>query len=142
MTLHDYPSYNRSYNRSLETIKKLSASYSNKKIIIDYHRDAAVGAGNPKTATIDGKTVAAFCIVVGAKNANYAKLRDFAEKITNKANEMYPGFAKKIVEKPYKFNEYLSDSYILLEVGNNANSIDQVNAAMPYLANVLTEIMG
>ena len=141
MTLHDYPSYNKSYNRSLETVKKLCASYSNKKLVIDLHRDAATSSGEGKTATIDGRTVAAFCIVVGTQNDNYDKLRAFAETITNKANEMYPGFAKPIVEKPYKFNEYVSDTYILLEMGNNANTIDEVNAAMPYLAKVLAEVI-
>ncbi len=141
MTLHDYPSYNKSYNRSLETVKKLCASYSNKKLVIDLHRDAATSSGKGKTATIDGKNVAAFCLVVGTQNNNYDKLRAFAEKITTTANKMYPGFAKPIVEKPYKFNEYVSDSYILLEVGNNANTIDEVNAAMPYLAKVLTEVI-
>lgn len=142
MTLHDYPSYNKSYNRSLETVKKLCSSYSNKKIVIDFHRDAATSNGKAKTATINGEKVAAFCLVVGTQNDNYAKIRAFADKITAKANEMYPGFAKAVVEKPYKFNEYVSDSYILLEVGNNANTIDEVNAAMPYLANVFTEVLG
>ena len=141
MTLHDYPSYNKSYNRSLETVKKLCSSYSNKKMVIDFHRDAATSNGKAKTATINGEKVAAFCLVVGTQNDNYAKIRAFADKITAKANEMYPGFAKAVVEKPYKFNEYVSDSYILLEVGNNANTIDEVNAAMPYLANVFTEVL-
>lgn len=142
MTLHDYPSYNKSYNRSLETVKKLCSSYSNKKMVIDFHRDAATSNGKAKTATINGEKVAAFCLVVGTQNDNYKTIRAFADKITAKANEMYPGFAKSIVEKPYKFNEYVSDCYILLEVGNNANTIDEVNAAMPYLANVFTEVLG
>ena len=142
MTLHDYPSYNKSYNRSLETVKKLCSSYSNKKLVIDFHRDAATSNGKAKTATINGEKVAAFCLVVGTQNDNYAKIRALADKITAKANEMYPGFAKAVVEKPYKFNGYVSDSYILLEVGNNANTIDEVNAAMPYLANVFTEVLG
>lgn len=142
MTLHDYPSYNKSYNRSLETVKKLCGSYGNKKLVIDFHRDAATSSGKGKTATIDGKEVAAFCLVVGTKNDNYDTIRGLADKITETANQMYPGFAKAVVEKPYKFNGYVSDAYILLEVGNNANTIDQVNAAMPYLANVFAEVVG
>ncbi len=142
MTLHDYPSYNKSYNRSLETVKKLCGAYGNKKLVIDFHRDAATSSGKAKTATIDGKQVAAFCLVVGTENANYDKIRKLAEEITETANQMYPGFAKPIVEKPYKFNGYVSDAYILLEVGNNANTIDEVNAAMPYLANVFAEVVG
>ena len=142
MTLHDYPSYNKSYNRSLETVKKLCGAYGNKKLVIDFHRDAATSSGQGKTVTIDGKEVAAFCLVVGTQNSNYDTIRALADRITETANQMYPGFAKAVVEKPYKFNGYVSDAYILLEVGNNANTIDQVNAAMPYLANVFTEVVG
>lgn len=142
MTLHDYPSYNKSYNRSLETVKKLCGAYGNKKLVIDFHRDAATSSGQGKTVTIDGKEVAAFCLVVGTQNANYDTIRALADNITETANKMYPGFAKSVVEKPYKFNGYVSDAYILLEVGNNANTIDQVNAAMPYLANVFAEVVG
>lgn len=141
MTLHDYPSYNKSYNRSLETVKKLCAAYSNRKLIVDLHRDAAV-SGKANTTVIDGKTVASFCLVVGTENANYSALRALADRITAEANKMYPGFAKPVVEKPHKYNEYVSDSYILLEMGNNANTIEEVNSAMPYLANVLTEVLG
>lgn len=142
-TLHDSPSYNKSYNRSLETAKSLVVKYPDAKLVMDLHRDAASSAsGKAKTVVINGEQVSSFCLVVGTKNDNYDKLRSFAEKIVNKANDMYPGFATGIVEKPYKFNEYLSDNCILLELGNNENTIDQINAATVYLADVFANILG
>jgi stage II sporulation protein P len=140
-TMHDSPSYNNSYNRSLETLKSLLGKYPSPKLVIDFHRDAA-STGKAKTANVNGETVASFALVVGTKNDNYTKIRAFAEKIVAKANEMYPGLSTGIIEKPYKFNGYLSNNYILLELGNNANTIDQINAAVPYLADVFTNVLG
>ncbi len=141
-TLHDSPSYNKSYNRSLETSKKLVSQYGDLQLLIDFHRDAASSVGGKaKTVNIDGQTVASFALVVGTKNNNYNEIRSFAEKIKNKANSMYPGFCTGIIEKPYKFNGYISDRYILLELGNNANTIQQVNTSTIYLADVFANVL-
>lgn len=140
-TLHDSPSYNKSYNRSLERLKKLLSEHKSPKLVIDFHRDAATASGKAKTAKINNETVASFALVVGTKNDNYTQIRALADKIVKKANEMYPGFCTGVIEKPYKFNGYLSNNYILLELGNNANTIDQINAAVPYLADVFTNVV-
>lgn len=140
-TLHDSPSYNKSYNRSLETLKKLLKEHASPKLVIDFHRDAATATGKAKTAVVNGETVASFALVVGTKNDNYKEIRAFADKIVKKTNELYPGLCTGVIEKPYKFNGYLSNNYILLELGNNANTITQINAAVPYLADALTNIL-
>ena len=142
-TMHDSPSYNKSYNRSLETLKGLLANYPSPKLVIDFHRDAASSAsGKPRTVSIGGETVSSFALVVGTKNDNCGKLRSLAEKISQKANAMYPGFCTGIIEKPYKFNGYLTDQFILLEFGNNANTIEQVRGAVPYLSDVIAAAVG
>ena len=142
-TLHDSPSYNKSYNRSLETLTNLLEKYPSPKLVVDLHRDAASSAGGKaKTAAINGEAVASFALVVGTQNANYASLRALADSISQKANAMYPGFCTGIIEKPHKFNGYLNDSFLLLELGNNENTIDQANAAVPYLADVIANVIG
>ena len=140
-TLHDSPSYNKSYNRSLETLKKLLKEHKSPKLVVDFHRDAATASGKAKTATVNGETVASFALVVGTKNDNYKEIRALADKIVKKSNELYPGLCTGVIEKPYKFNGYLSNNYILLELGNNANTITQVNAAAPYIADALTNVL-
>ena len=140
-TLHDSPSYNKSYNRSLETLKKLLKEHKSPKLVVDFHRDAATASGKAKTATVNGETVASFALVVGTKNDNYKEIRALADKIVKKSNELYPGLCTGVIEKPHKFNGYLSNNYILLELGNNANTITQINAAVPYIADVLTNVL-
>jgi hypothetical protein len=52
---------------------------------------------------------------------------------------MYPGLAGRIIEKEYKFNQHVSDYHLLLEAGNNENTIDQAKRLGKCFANVLAE---
>lgn len=141
-TIHDRPSYNQSYDRSLETVTALQKKYPTAKYIIDLHRDAAAYSGNVgKTTTINKETVAKFGLVIGQNNANYSKLLSYAKKINQKAEAMYPGFEGRIIKKEYRYNEYIADKYLLLEIGNNQNKIEEVRAAGKYFAHVLAAVI-
>lgn len=141
-TIHDRPSYNESYTRSLETVTALQRKYPTAKYIIDLHRDAAAYAGNVgKTTRIDGETVAQFSLVVGQDNANFEKLMNHAKKVSKRAEAMYPGFGGRIIKKEYRYNEYIADKCLLLEIGNNQNQIEEVRKTGKYFARVLASII-
>lgn len=141
-TIHDSPSYNQSYSRSLETIQRLMADNQSTRILIDLHRDAAAYAGNvPKTVTINKNKAAQFSLVVGTGNPNVEALRNFANHVHKTAEELYPGFRRRIIEKPYKFNQYVSDYHLLVEMGNNENTIEEAKQGGKYLADVLAEVI-
>jgi len=141
-TLHDSPSYTNSYGRSLQTAKNYLAQYPDIKVVIDLHRDAMSSSGKKySTVTANGETASSFNIVVGKQNDNYTELMAFANKIITKANELYPGFGGRIIERDYKFNQYLSNYYLLLEVGNNGNTINETEASGRLLADVLEAVM-
>jgi len=139
-TIHDSPSYNQSYTRSLETIQTLMGSNESARIIIDLHRDAAAYSGNVgKTVTINKDTAAKYSLVIGTGNPNVEALRLFANHVNETAEEMYPGFGGKTIEKQYKFNQYVSDYHLLLEVGNNQNTIEQAKLTGKYFADILAK---
>ena len=141
-TIHDSPSYNQSYTRSLETIQKLIGNNESARIIIDLHRDAASYSGNvAKTVTINKDMAAKYSLVIGKGNPNVEALRVFANHVNATAEKMYPGFGGKIIEKQYKFNQYVSDYYLLLEVGNNQNTIDQAKLTGKYFADVMAQVI-
>jgi stage II sporulation protein P len=141
-TLHDVPSYSKSYSRSMETIKRILDQNPSIKIVIDLHRDAASYSGNKgHKFTVDGKTCAQFCLVVGMGNENVDKLMEFANKVNQKANSLYPGFSRGIIKKEYKYNQYIRDNYLLLEMGNNQNRIEEAKESAKYFAKVLAEII-
>lgn len=141
-TLHDRPSYNESYNRSLETITALRKKYPSADYIIDLHRDAAPSSvSEGKYAVIDGKRVAKFSLVVGQQNENYVELYDYAKKVSEKAGGMYNGFGGPIIERNYRYNEYVSNRSLLLEIGNNKNTIEEARLCGRYFAEVLASII-
>ncbi|MDO4486520.1 MAG: stage II sporulation protein P [Bacillota bacterium] len=141
-TVHDRPSYNESYSKSLATVQKLRKQYPSAVYIIDLHRDAATASAKEgKYVDIKGKRTAKFSMVVGQANENYVELYDFAEKIRDKAENMYEGFGGAIIERNYNYNEYLSNKCVLLEVGNNKNTIEEARLCGKYFAKVLAEII-
>lgn len=141
-TIHDRPSYNQSYERSMETITSLLRQYPTAEIVIDLHRDAAAYTGNKgETTTINGETVAKYKLVIGQDNDNYSQLVAFAKSVNNEAESLYPGFSGRILEKTYKYNEYIADQYLLLEVGNNQNNIEHAKATGKYFAHVLAAVL-
>ena len=141
-TLHDRPSYNESYNRSLETITALRKKYPSADYIIDLHRDAAPSSvSEGKYTVIDGKRVAKFSFVVGQQNENYVELYDYAKKVSEKAEGMYNGFGGPIIERNYRYNEYVSNRSLLLEIGNNRNTIEEARLCGRYFAEVLASII-
>lgn len=141
-TVHDRPSYNQSYDRSLETISTLLRTYPTAEIVIDLHRDAAAYTGNKgETMVINGETVAKYKLVIGQNNDNYSELMSFARAVNSVAEGMYPGFSGRILEKEYRYNEYIADQYLLLEVGNNQNDIEHAKATGKYFAHVLAAVL-
>lgn len=141
-TLHDSPSYNKSYSRSLETVQAIIKANPTIRVIIDLHRDAAGYTGNEgHIFSVDEKTVAQFSLVVGSGNENATELLAFANRVNQKANTLYPGFSRGIIPKEYKYNQYIHDHCLLLEMGNNQNNIEEAKLAATYFAVALAELL-
>ena len=141
-TIHDRPSYNESYSRSLGTVQSLIKKYPTAVYVIDLHRDAAgASATEGKYLTIDGTRTAKFSLVVGKANENYVELYGFAKKISQTAESLHKGYGGPIIEKDYNYNQYVSNRALLLEVGNNKNTIEEARACGVRFAEVLAQVI-
>lgn len=141
-TVHDRPSYNESYGRSLNTVKGLMKKYPTAKYIIDLHRDAAASSAKEgRSVDIGGEKTAKYSLVVGRGNENYSELYSFAKKVSQKSESLYKGFGGAIIEKEYRYNGFVSSKAILLEVGNNKNKIEESRACARYFAKTMAEII-
>lgn len=148
ITYHDAPDYNKSYVSSLNTIKKTLNENKSIEIAIDIHRDARLLETKKQkdeekkrmVTTINGEKVAKFFFVVGPDNKNADEIRKIAKDLTNIANKKYPGIALPVIEKEYgKFNQYLAKNHILIEMGSNGTSTDEVLNSTKYVAEILDE---
>lgn len=141
-TVHDYPSYRESYARSLKTIKTGLEKNKSVKIVIDLHRDASdYKKTSDELPIIDGEKAACFRLVLGTKNDNALELKTFAEYFLYKSDLLYPGLGKGIIEKPYKFNQYVSDYYMLLEMGDTQNNTKEALKSADCFSEILYEVI-
>lgn len=146
-TLHDYPAYSGSYDRSYKTVKDMIDGGNSAQLIIDLHRDA-VGSGSDygPTVKINDEVVSQLMIVIGTdagglEHPNWKENLKFAVKLQAKANEMYPGLFRPINLSTSRYNQHLSKGAIIIEVGATANTMEQCLASMKYLASAIDEVM-
>lgn len=146
-TKHDYPAYTGSYTRSLETVEKLLKDQSDTEIVFDIHRDAVGSKGSyGPTVEINGETVAQLMFVIGTndgggKHPNWKNNLKFAVAVQEKANEMYPGLFRSINLRSATFNQKVANAASIIEVGATGNTLEEAEASMKYLANVLKKVL-
>lgn len=116
-----------SYLVTREFIKeRLSDNYD---LIIDLHRDEA--SKKTTTAIIDDKNYAKVMFV---NNVNYEN-KNISNKINNIILKNYPNLSRGIYKKYISnFNQDLANNIILIELGGNKNTLDEVLNTIPILA--------
>ena len=58
-----------------------------------------------------------------------------------KAAEYYPGLTRKIYLKGYRYNMHLKDKYLLIELGAQNNTLEEVMNACDPLAHILDLVL-
>ena len=135
-TIHDYPSYNGSYERSAETVKKILAENPSIKVVLDIHRDA-IGTNESimqPTVEIEGKESAQVMIISGCDDGtmdmpDYMKNFRFASLLQQQMSSDYEGLTRPILFDYRKYNQDLTTGSLLIEVGTHGNTIEQVKYA-------------
>ncbi len=149
-TYHDKDSYAYSYANSLTTIKQQTTKNNSLKVFIDIHRDAFTINNNEHkmvkkkeyTVSIKGKKAARVMLVISSANPNYKELEKFAAYIKKKMDKLYPGLYLKTDKKTRsKYNQYLSDYSILIEVGCMLNTIDEAIYTGELMSNIIGEVL-
>ena len=76
----------------------------------------------------------------GAQSAQSSETRKFAELLKNKINADCPGLCRRVLEKKTgQYNQQLSNYSVLVEVGSNANTMEEALASVPYMAKAISE---
>ncbi len=143
---HDYPAYNGSYTRSLETVNNMLKTTSS-DIIIDLHRDAIGSRPDyAPTVKIGEDYCAQIMFVIGTNEGglwhpNWNQNLKFAIKVQEKAEEMYPGLFKPIMLTKSRYNQHTGKYANIIEVGATGNTLEQCLNSMKYFSSVMNEIL-
>lgn len=136
-------SYNDSYERSNETLKKYLNEYGDFKLIIDLHRDS-VENKDAVTVNLNNQNLAKLMFVLAENSERYGANKELADNLYNITNDLFPGLIRKSLTYPIgatAVNHKLSDNFILIETGSNINEAQEAKLSAKYIARVVAEYL-
>lgn len=150
--LHDrtvYP-YNEAYSQALKNVEQILAENPTIEVFIDLHRDAA--GSNKYSVEIDGKEMANIMFFNGLSrningpieyltNDNLAGNLAFSFQMKMAGDSLYPGLCKRNYLKSYRYNLHVLPRAVIIEVGDNNNTLQEAKNAMEPLARILAYVL-
>lgn len=148
-TVNDYPSYSGSYNKSAKAIENHIKNDKSIKIVLDVHRDAIVDKNGEKvkySTTINGESTAKIMFVVGSNlsglsHDSWEENMSFAANLQKHTLSLYPDLCRPINFRSQRFNQQLAPGGIIVEVGTNANTLDEAILGARYFAVSLADFI-
>ncbi len=148
-TLHDYPSYDGSYDRSYATVQSYLEKYPQIKVTIDIHRDAMTASDNTKykpTCIYNDKKAAQIMIMTGRDTDSsdfpfWEENLIFALKLQKKCEDMYEGFTRPLYFGDFTYNMNVNNGSLLIEVGTDGNTLDEAIRSGQMLGNALAAVL-
>lgn len=136
--------YAGSYKVTRSMMENAKKNNPTLKYYIDLHRDSLTR--DKTTLTVDSKSYAKILFIVGLENSNYQENLDFTNKISDLLNQKVKGLSKGIYKKEGPlvngvYNQDFSNRVILIELGGNENTIDEVYRSLIVLGEVLDEVI-
>jgi stage II sporulation protein P len=141
-----------SYNNALPELEKILAENPTIEVVIDLHRDEMK---EDKKLVIDlqGKPTARFMFFNGMsyirdkgeisylENPYIQENLAFSFQAQVAANEYYPGIARKIYLKAYRYNLHLKPKSLLIELGAQTNTVEEIMNACEPLAHIISVVL-
>lgn len=152
VTAFEPPSLSSAYTRSLEMLQSRQAAGEHYDLYIDLHRDAyAESQTGPNTVSVGGVEAAKLMMLIGKGEGQTSEGFDqrpdweanlaIAQTMTDCLNAQADGLCREVCLKTGRFNQHVAVGCVLVEAGNNRNTLEEVLAAMPYLADAVLEAL-
>lgn len=148
-TIHDND-YNGSYPSSRKTVAKHLEEHPEIQIVLDIHRDSVTQTNGDKlkfTNTIGGKKAAQLMIITGAEEGKVEDFPDweynlrFALRLQQKCSQMFPGLMRPVLFSQRKYNMDMTRFSLLIEMGSEANTLEEACYSGRLLAASLAALM-
>ncbi len=130
-----------SYKASRFYIIDALSKYPNLELIIDLHRDSLTK--EQATVAIDNKNFARTLFVVGTNHQKGQENVEFANKINDIFSKKYPTLSRGVYKKHIReiYNQDLSSKMILLEVGGQHSTIDEVLNTVEAVSLIIKDLI-
>ncbi|MBR5230667.1 MAG: stage II sporulation protein P [Clostridia bacterium] len=147
---YEPPTLSSAYERSLKMLEKRSSDGEVYDLYIDLHRDAYSEGNGPNTVENGGEEIARLMFLIGKgtgqTGAGYDVKPDYesnltiAQLLTNRLNMQVDNLCRPVKVKTGRYNQHIAPRCVLIEVGNNHNTLEEALCAMPYLANAICSL--
>lgn len=140
------------YAEALPAIEQILAENPTIEVVIDLHRDSVSG-DRKLVMDLQGRPTARFMFFNGLSHTkkggdiSYLENPYIQENLALSfqaqvaANEYYPGIARKVYLKAYRYNMHLKPKYMLIELGAQNNTVEEIMNACDPLAHVLAIVL-
>ena len=160
-TIHDEGVYDyingkldrsKAYEFSEIGVREILNQYPSIEVVIDLHRDG-VREDQHLVTEINGKQTAKIMFFNGLsrtkKNGDISYLYNpyiqdnlsFSLQMQLASESMYPGFARRIYLKGYRYSLHMMPKSLLIEAGAQTNTVAEIKNAMDLLANILNKVL-
>ncbi|MDE7342152.1 MAG: stage II sporulation protein P [Lachnospiraceae bacterium] len=144
----DKESRDYAYSNSLPVLEQLLEENPSIEVVIDLHRDA-MPEDRRLVVDLQGRPTAQFMFFNGlsrtARNGPIESLENpylddnlaFSFQMQTASNEYYPGIARRIYLKAYRYNLHLRPKSLLIELGAQNNTVEEIMNAIDPLAHII-----
>jgi len=135
--------YNYSYVASRYFIEN-NIYNNNYDLIIDLHRDAI--SHDASIININDRICSKILFVVGKNHDNYQENLNLANRLNDLINQKYPNLSRGVILKSGPnvnglYNQDLSNKMILLELGGNNNSTEEIKNTISLIVPIIGEYL-
>lgn len=140
------------YSKALPAIEQVLKENPEIQVVIDLHRDE-VAEGTKLVTDVQGRPTAKFMFFNGLsytnqtgkigylENPNLGANLAFSFQMQRACNEYFPGLTRRIYLKGYRYNMHLKERYLLVELGAQTNTVEEVKNACDPLAQMLDMVL-
>ena len=143
-TAYELPRLSSAYSRSLEGLK--AAAEAGYDLYIDLHRDSYSKGNGPNTIPVEGRDTARLLFLVGQgtgssldEKPDWEANRQAAQLLSDALNARAEGLCRGVSLKSGRYNQQAASPCILIEVGNNQNTLPEALAAAEPLARAICQ---
>lgn len=143
-TAFEPPRLSTAYSRSLEALK--AAAAEGYDLYIDLHRDSYAKGNGPNTVPVDDLECARLLFLIGQgtgsgldEKPDWEANQRSAQAIADALNGRAEGICRGVSLKSGRYNQQAATPSLLIEAGNNKNTLPQALNAMEPLARAICQ---
>lgn len=150
---YDVEKRDDAYSNSLPALEQILSENPTIEVVIDLHRDE-MKEGKKLVMDVQGRPTARFMFFNGMscirnkgdisylENPYIQENLAFSFQAQVAANEYYPGIARRIYLKAYRYNLHLKPKSMLIELGAQTNTVEEIMNACDPLAHIIAIVLG